>query len=223
MDMNNFYLYVHRRADDNLPFYVGKGKEERAWWEHGRSAFWRNVRNKHGLKVEIIFEGLTEEEAFQCEKDAILEFRYFGYPLVNLTDGGDGPSGWKPSPETRKKMSEAQKTSPKVLAAREKEAQKRRGVPLGPRPAISRALTGKRKSPEHIEACRRGRRCKTIYAFQNITTLEVFVGTRYEFEVYYNIDRRVVSVLFGKKPRKTTNGWRLLSPPNNLQIINKEK
>lgn len=99
--MNKFYVYVHRRASDNLPFYVGKGKDKRAWNFHARSKFWNNTKAKHGVIVEIVFEDLSEEEAFQCEKDTILEFRYFGYPLVNLTDGGEGASGLTPSEITK--------------------------------------------------------------------------------------------------------------------------
>ena len=220
--MNNFYVYIHRRASDNLPFYVGKGKKERAWWPHGRSQFWNNVKNKHGLVVEIVFDELSEEDAFQCEKDTILEFRYFGYPLVNLTDGGDGPCGWKPSEETRRRMSEAQKTSSRVAETRKRNADKKLGVLLSAehRRRISEGLKGKAKSLNHIEAAGKAKRCTRQYVFQNITTHEVFIGTRHEFAMYSNIDRRLVSCLFGKYPARISKGWRLLSPPNNLQIIN---
>lgn len=221
--MNNFYVYVHRRADDNKPFYVGKGKEKRAWNFHHRSTFWNNVKSKHGVVVEIVFQDLTEEEAFQCEKDTILEFRYFGYPLVNLTNGGDGPCGWKPSTQTRKRMSEAQKKSPRVIASRKIVAERRRGVPTGPQPKISEALRGRPKSEAHKEAAGKAKRCKNIYAFMSVATSEVFVGTRYEFEVYSGIDRKLVSCLFGKRPARISKGWRLLNPPNNLQIIDKRK
>ena len=221
--MNKFYVYVHRRASDNLPFYVGKGKDKRAWNFHHRSAFWNNVKQKHGVTVEIVFENLSENEAFQCEKDTILEFRYFGYPLVNLTEGGDGPSGWKPTEITRQRMSLAQKTSQKVLAARLVVASKRRGVATGPRPKTSAALKGRPKSEQHRQAAIQGKRCKMIYTFQEIATGERFTGTRYEFEIFSQIDRKLVSCLFGSRPAKISKGWRLLNPPNNLQIINKEK
>lgn len=92
---NNYYVYVHRRASDNKPFYVGKGKDRRAYQETPRSEYWNNVRQKHGFVVEIVFDNLSEEDAFRIEKDTILEFRYFGYPLVNLTDGGEGVSGYR--------------------------------------------------------------------------------------------------------------------------------
>lgn len=97
------YVYIHRRASDNLPFYVGKGNKYRAWVKEGRSGWWQRVVAKHGLIVEIVFEHLEESEAFQCERDTILELSYFNYPLVNLTAGGEG--GLAPSKETRDKQS----------------------------------------------------------------------------------------------------------------------
>lgn len=100
---NIFYVYVHRRLTDNKPFYVGKGKGNRAFTSNGRNDYWKNTKDKHGFSVEIVFENLTEDEAFQCEKDTITEFRYFGYPLTNLTDGGEGVSGIKQSAETIRK------------------------------------------------------------------------------------------------------------------------
>lgn len=220
--MNNFYIYIHRRASDNLPFYVGKGKNERAWWPHGRSQFWNNVKNKHGLVVEIVFDELSEEDAFQCEKDTILEFRYFGYPLVNLTDGGDGSCGWKPSEENRRRMSEAQKTSPRAAETRKRTADKKLGILLSAehRRRISEGLKGKAKSPAHRNATGKAKRCTDQYVFQNITTHAVFIGTRHEFEFHSELSRIQVSLLFGQRQARISKGWRLLSPPNNLQIIN---
>ena len=101
---NSFYVYVHRRLSDNKPFYVGKGNRYRAWVSKGRNDWWNAVVSKHGYSVEIIFDNLTNEEALACEKDAISEFRYFNFPLVNLTSGGEGCTV---SEEARKKMSKA--------------------------------------------------------------------------------------------------------------------
>lgn len=102
---SSYYVYIHKRASDGKPFYVGKGNKYRAWVTKGRNNWWEKVVLKHGFTVEIVYEKLTEEEAFQCEKDVILEFNYFGYPLVNLTTGGEG--GSNPSIETRIKQSRA--------------------------------------------------------------------------------------------------------------------
>ena len=70
--MNIFYVYLHRRKTDNKVFYVGKGKNRRAWCTDKRNKHWNNVVDKHGFNVDIVFEGLSEQEAFQIEKDTIL-------------------------------------------------------------------------------------------------------------------------------------------------------
>jgi len=93
---NKFYVYVHRRASDNKPFYVGKGHGRRANTKSKRNLHWLNTYKKHGLIVEILYKGLTEKEAFDLEKDTILEMRYhYEDYLCNLTDGGEGTSGFK--------------------------------------------------------------------------------------------------------------------------------
>ena len=99
---NVYYVYLHRRLSDNKVFYVGKGKNKRAYSTFGRNNWWSKTVSKHGLIVEIVFDKLEENEAFQIERDTILEMRYFGYPLVNMTDGGEGLSGFKWSEEQMK-------------------------------------------------------------------------------------------------------------------------
>ena len=92
--MNNenvFYVYLHRRKTDNKVFYVGKGKNGRAWHFYNRNGYWNNVKSKHGITVEIVFDNLSEEESLAAEKDTILELTYFGHPLTNLTSGGESP------------------------------------------------------------------------------------------------------------------------------------
>jgi len=39
----SFYVYEHIRRDSFLPFYVGKGKDNRAYKKIGRNKYW----NKH--------------------------------------------------------------------------------------------------------------------------------------------------------------------------------
>ncbi len=103
--LNSFYIYIHSRQSDGKPFYVGKGCGYRAWVFKGRNNWWHKMHDKHGVDVEILFDGLTAEESYSTEKDVILELEYFGYHLVNLTSGGDG--GYSVSLETRKKQSQA--------------------------------------------------------------------------------------------------------------------
>jgi hypothetical protein len=88
---------------NNIPFYIGKGKDDRYKVEHhlykGSSIFLKRKIRKVGVnnvQIQFLHENLTEEEAFQQEKYWI---RYYGRrdlkagTLCNLTDGGDGPSG----------------------------------------------------------------------------------------------------------------------------------
>jgi hypothetical protein len=98
-----FYVYVHRRDTDGRVFYVGKGKAKRAWASQGRSNYWHRIVAKHGLIVEIVQDHLQECYAFELEKDLIA---YYGREnLCNLTDGGEGPSGFLKSAETKRKIS----------------------------------------------------------------------------------------------------------------------
>ncbi len=102
-----FYVYIHFRSDDGLPFYVGKGRANRAWRTDGRSVQWNRIVAKHGLKVEILKADISESDAFELEKSTILTLgRGF---LCNHTDGGEGVAGWEPSDETKARMSAAQR------------------------------------------------------------------------------------------------------------------
>lgn len=97
-----FYVYVHRRADNNAIFYVGKGKRDRATSQQ-RNIYWKRVVAKHGFYLEKVATGLTEDQAFSLEIDLIA---FYGRRnLCNLTDGGEGRSGSVQSTETKSKIS----------------------------------------------------------------------------------------------------------------------
>lgn len=92
----DYYIYLHRRESDNKVFYVGKGRNGRARSRSGRNSRWNNTYRKHGLVVELVFENLTEDEAFELEVETIKEMRYhFEATMCNMTDGGEGVSGYK--------------------------------------------------------------------------------------------------------------------------------
>lgn len=90
-----FYVYVHKTADTGNIFYVGKGCRNRAYSTNRRNVFWQRVVKKHGFIVEIIYSGLTEQDAFKIEIDTIYNLRLYGERLTNLTVGGEGASGYK--------------------------------------------------------------------------------------------------------------------------------
>lgn len=108
----DFYVYEHRKATTGDAFYVGKGSLKRAWAQSNRSAWWKRIAAKHGVVVRIIQDGLQEWAAHELEVGMIVlhgradESRG---PLINMTDGGDGTSGWKPTPETIQRISESNK------------------------------------------------------------------------------------------------------------------
>lgn len=118
---------MHRRNDTGKVFYVGKGKDRRAWSKQYRNKFWCNVANKHGHSVELLFQGLTEEDAFQAEIDVITELRYFGEQLTNMTNGGEGSSGRVLTEEQKRAIGEKSRATktPEVRAKISKAAKGR--------------------------------------------------------------------------------------------------
>ena len=103
-----FYVYVHARATDGRPFYVGKGFGKRAWdrtKSEWRNDHWINTARKNGVNVSIIKDGMTEADALSLEMTTIAEIKNNGGCLVNQTNGGEGTSGRIVSPETREMMS----------------------------------------------------------------------------------------------------------------------
>lgn len=104
-----FYTYIHFRQDDGTPFYVGKGKGRRHLVKSKRNNHWNNVVAKHGFRSEILCRWNTEHDALEHEKLLIQCFRDMNVELVNMTDGGEGTSGWIPSESWRIKKSNSQK------------------------------------------------------------------------------------------------------------------
>jgi hypothetical protein len=98
-----FYVYAHKRQSDGRLFYIGKGKDRRAWEQYNRNPHWRHVAAKHGVEVEIVRDGMPEGCAFTFERICIAANRDKG--LANIVEGGGGTAGWKHTEETRAKIS----------------------------------------------------------------------------------------------------------------------
>lgn len=133
-----FYTYIHFRKDSGMPFYVGKGKKNRLFTKTKRNTHWTNISNKHGFNAEICSHWETENEALEHEKFLIACFKDIGIPLVNMTDGGEGTSGWIPTESWRKKRSDWQKRNFVNPLLNPVAAEKRRLT-----------ITGKSHSQEH--------------------------------------------------------------------------
>ena len=137
---NNFYVYEHWRPDRDECFYVGKGRGKRANAMYKRNKHHQAIQEKLArlgmcVEVRIVASGLTEEEAFALEQERINFWRSENIDLANMTNGGEGTSGYKPNitPEWRKKLSDAKKGKAPLKAIEVSAALKR----------------GKTHSPEH--------------------------------------------------------------------------
>jgi hypothetical protein len=102
-----FYVYVHRYATGpkaGQVFYVGKGSGGlRYKSDRGRNKWWGRISKKYGFTPEIIFRFNCESCAFSFER-ALISF-YGRGNLCNLSDGGEGPCGFKHSIRWKEKMS----------------------------------------------------------------------------------------------------------------------
>jgi group I intron endonuclease len=102
----DFYVYIHRRKTDGQIFYVGKGQGKRAWATKNRNPYWHHVVAKHGYSIEIWQYYAEETQAFAEEKRIISVLSGL-MPLVNLTKGGEGSTGYRHDDLSKIKISQA--------------------------------------------------------------------------------------------------------------------
>lgn len=115
------YIVYLIRNNVNGKLYVGKSSDKiDRWKEHRRIA--RNGPITHGPKYSYLHGAITkygvenfsfsileshdlEENALDGEMAHIARLKSLNYSLYNLTDGGEGTSGYKHLPESKRKMS----------------------------------------------------------------------------------------------------------------------
>jgi hypothetical protein len=85
--MSIYYVYAYIRESDGTPYYIGKGKGNRAFSSYGRSF---PIPNKDN--IIFLHKNLAEKEAYYLEKKEISKFGR--ETLLNKTDGGGGISGY---------------------------------------------------------------------------------------------------------------------------------
>ena len=120
-----YYTYAFLR-EDRTPYYIGKGKGNRAYRRRDKGI----KPPKDKSKILILKQNLTEEESFRHEVYMIAVFgrKDLGTGILhNKTNGGDGVSGAVVSDETRRKMSEALKGKPRSKEIRRKISEAHRG------------------------------------------------------------------------------------------------
>jgi len=146
-----FYVYQHIRNDTLMPFYVGKGKGKRANVSINRTAYWQNVVNKSGgYQIKYLAKNTDEEFAFLLEIETIDICRKRGIKLVNLTNGGEGTSGYKYFSETVKKIAEKNTGLKRSDEAKEKMAVAKRGRKLSEETKAKMSVARKGKPPNNM-------------------------------------------------------------------------
>lgn len=116
--MNVYYVYQYVR-EDGTPYYIGKGKNDRAYSKHSINLPIDNSR------IHILQENLNENDAHELEIYLISKYgrKDIGTGILrNKTNGGEGVSGYIVSEETKRKISKALKGIPgKALTKETKE------------------------------------------------------------------------------------------------------
>jgi len=104
-------IYQHRRADNGQIFYVGKASNPyRKTKTQNRNNRWHEIVNEAGgFTAEELVSDVDEDLSLLAEQEYIDKLKKLGIPICNLTTGGQGRSGWKPSEETRRIWSEQRK------------------------------------------------------------------------------------------------------------------
>jgi len=173
---NKFYAYKHIRPDTGKVFYVGKGHGPRAWDFAARNNHHKNIVAKlrrNGMEpiVHIVRDNMSERCAFVLERILIAIYKEEGAKLANLSNGGEGPSGYRHTEEARKKIAEASAKRVHTPESIAKRVAKRKGYRPTPetilklseshkgykwtdeqRKNFSKSRKGRKHSPEHVAA-----------------------------------------------------------------------
>jgi hypothetical protein len=127
---HGFVVYADYKATTGEIFYVGKANPARYYVKRRDNNRWRNTVAKHGFVRKILYNGLQEWAAFELEIDTIALYgradKKCG-PLVNTSDGGEGSSGYKHTPEALAKIGQASKQFIRTAAWRANIGAKHKG------------------------------------------------------------------------------------------------
>jgi hypothetical protein len=161
--MNIFYTYAYLR-EDGTPYYIGKGKGNRAWDKGSR----KTLPPTDSSRILILKKGLSEQDAFRHEIYMIFVFgrKDVGTGiLLNFTDGGEGLTGGVHSEETREKIGNAHRGKFVTMETRRRISEAsafRPSVSDSTRKKLSEAGKGRELSEESRKKISEARKGKTF-------------------------------------------------------------
>ena len=153
-------------ATDNTPYYIGKGRKNRAFTKQGHT-----VPLPPRDRIRFVEENLSAEDAKNLEIELISKYgrKDIGTGILrNMTDGGEGSPGRITTDEQRIKMREARAKQITTAETREKMRQTRTGMSHSEetKRKMSKSAIGRKQSPETISKIKEARANQII-----ITTL----------------------------------------------------
>jgi hypothetical protein len=162
-----YYTYAYLR-EDRTPYYIGKGKGNRAY----RRRYKGEVKPpKDKSRILILKQNLTEEESFRHEVYMIAVFgrKDLGTGILhNKTDGGEGASGVIPSDETKRKISKALKGKTPSEETRKKMSEFQKGKTISKEQKIKLSdLFSGNGNPNYGKSCSKETREKIGEANKN--------------------------------------------------------
>lgn len=213
------YVYVHYRESDGLPFYVGKGScPYRYTQKTGRNKYWQRTAAKHGFRAEIIADGMSDKDAFDLEVKTISEMRASGQPIVNITAGGEGASGYMQTPEhIAKRVSKRigqkwSKESRDRVKGRKKSAETRK--------KLSEAVRGFRHTEEAKRKISEAQTGRNHHLYDAVVREfrhpehGIVWATQNELAKRFDLHKsNLCSIIMGRK--KTCSGWTYIGVHND--------
>ena len=148
--MKEYYVYRWFYKDTDNTFYIGKGKGQRYKEKtKSRNQYFKNIVNKEKDNVtsEILYDNLSEEKAWELEKQLIKEYKSKGECVTNFHEGGcGGNTGNYNNSERSAKLSAAAKKrvgklNPMFGKHHSEETKEK----------LRQINRGKKLTPEHIE------------------------------------------------------------------------